>query len=765
MPDPADLCTPIEAVLAKLPDVKRNGTGWVARCPSHKDRKPSLNITQGDGGILLMHCFAGCTFESIMASLGLNGNGSRVPEMTFDYQDESGKLLFQVVRKPGKKFLQRRPDGAGGWIWKLGNTRRVLYRLPELLAADSGRWVFIVEGEKDADRLRSLGMIATTNPAGAGKWNKVDHTPLRNRKVAVLPDNDDTGKSHATDVARSLSGVAAEVHVIELPGLLPKGDVSDWFNSGRTVDELKQIVSESKPWQESPKQGAAEPGDTSPQQKQERKRPRISAFKPFPVEALPEPIRGFVGASSRAIGCDHSYVGLPLLAGFAAAIGNTHRIQLKRGWSEPSVLWCAIVGESGTLKSPAIDVALRRIRERQAKAMEEFKLDLDQYDREVEIHKVDMAEWRKDGNKKGDPPPLPPDKPTSGRCWCSDTTVEALAAILGDAPRGMLVIRDELSGWFRSFDQYKCSKGTDVAHYLEMHRAGHLLVDRKSDRSTISVSRAAVSIAGGIQPATLRRALGEENYENGLAARFLMAMPPRKRKRWQDTTVDEVLERRLDNVFDWLFALESGADSGGEPLPVLIPLSPEGQEAWIRFYDEFAAEQSNLTGTLAAAMSKLEGCAARLALIVHLVRCATGELVLGDRIDAESVGIGVTLVRWFARETMRVYAILSETDEDREIRQLVELILAKGGRISVRDLQRARSYASSDEAESDLSKLVEAGAGTWESVNPVGGGRPSKNLVLSDMPVTDKTPAYDPATGGFVSSGSVSGDNDEWGAV
>ena len=301
-----------------------------------------------------------------------------------------------------------------------------------------------------------------------------------------------------------------------------------------------------------------------------------------------------------------------------------------------------------------------------------------------------------------------------------------------------------------------------------MHRAGHLLVDRKTgDRSTISVSRAAFSITGGVQPETLGRALGVENFENGLAARLLLAMPPRRAKRWRNTTVDRALEGRLSNVFDWLFSLESGMEEDGNPRPVLIPLSSAGQQAWIEFYNDFAAEQSDLTGPLAAAASKLEGYAGRLALVFHLVRCATGELSLGDPIDDRSVDMGVSLVRWFAQEMKRVYAALSETDEDREIRQLVELIRRKGGRILVRDLQRCRSYPSSDDAEAELAKLVEAGIGIWEPVSPgSGGGRPSKYFVLTNPPDTDKTPTHGPDNEGFVSVSSVrESDDSDWGEV
>ncbi|MCZ6653211.1 MAG: DUF3987 domain-containing protein [Planctomycetota bacterium] len=615
---------------------------------------------------------------------------------------------------------------------------------------------------------------------GAGNWKPEYADQLKNRKCCIIADNDDPGRRHAEDVARSLHGVAAEVRMLELPGLPVGGDVSDWLDAGGTRDELEKLLERTDEWaptRAAPNENkpadhakAEPPTDKTPKQKQKRKRPQVPAFQPFPVDVLPEPLSSFVSVGSKAIGCDASYVALPLLAGLASAIGNTHRIQIKYGWSEPSVLWCVIIGESGSLKSPAIDAALGHIRQRQAKAFSEFKQEMKEYERELEVHNADMSEWKKTGHKNGEPLPLSPDKPTSGRCWCSDTTIEALAQILDNAPRGILVIRDELSGWLRSFDAYKSGKGGDVAHYLEMHRAGHLLVDRKTgDKATISVPRAAVSIIGGIQPETLRRALGEENFENGLAARFLMTMPPRRTKRWRNTTLDRVLEDHLNSVFDWLFSLEAGVDENNEPRPVLVPLSPEGQQAWIRFYDDFAVEQANLTGELAAAMSKLEGCGARLALIVHLVRCATGELNLGDPIDAESVGKGVSLIQWFVHETKRVYAILGETDGDREIRQIVELIQRKGGRISVRDFQRTRSYPSSDDATAELAKLVEAGIGSWESVNPAAGGRPSKHFVLSDTLTTDKTTTHDHANRGFVSCQSVSGDgnnnNDDWGVI
>ena len=126
------------------------------------------------------------------------GSDERVISATYDYADADGKLLYQVVRYAPKSFLQRRPDGNDGWIWDLEGVKRVLYRLPELLAAPEHE-VWIVEGEKDADRLASLGFIATTNAGGAGKWRSEFSDLLRGRHVVVLPDNDETGRRHGED--------------------------------------------------------------------------------------------------------------------------------------------------------------------------------------------------------------------------------------------------------------------------------------------------------------------------------------------------------------------------------------------------------------------------------------------------------------------------------------------------------------------------------------------------------------------------------------
>ena len=250
--------------LSHFENVRQTGPNqWEARCRCHDDQRNSLSIGKGDDDRRLIHCHAGCDTEDILKVVGLtmddlfpcNGRSndndsvrSRIVA-TYDYRDESGVLRHQSVRYQPKGFKQRRPDGKGGWIWTLKDIGRVLYRLPELLSADPSETVFIVEGEKDVDRLRSLGLVATCNAEGAGKWRPEFAKYLKNRNVVVLPDNDKPGSDHAESIGRSADGKAVSVKVVELPGLSPKGDVSDWLDAGGTVSELQQLVAEADEWE------------------------------------------------------------------------------------------------------------------------------------------------------------------------------------------------------------------------------------------------------------------------------------------------------------------------------------------------------------------------------------------------------------------------------------------------------------------------------------------------------------------------------------
>jgi hypothetical protein len=251
--------SPIDCVLDALCyQGPRNGGNYKCHCPAHDDNRESLSVTVGENGMVLLKCHAGCDTSKVVTAMGLKmadlfaASSTRKPKKepkrivaTYAYKDESGELLYEVVRSEPKGFSQRRPDEKNGWVWSIKGVRRVLYRLPELLETSIGEWVFVAEGEKDVEKLRDQGLAATSNAQGAGKWEGGFNEWLRDRLVCVLPDNDDTGRKHAHDVARQLLGIAKTVRVLELPNLPVKGDVSDWLEADGDADKLIKLVEQA----------------------------------------------------------------------------------------------------------------------------------------------------------------------------------------------------------------------------------------------------------------------------------------------------------------------------------------------------------------------------------------------------------------------------------------------------------------------------------------------------------------------------------------
>ncbi len=261
--------TPVDLMLSRLDGVRQVAGGYMARCPAHEDRDPSLSVTEGDDGRCLLLCRAGCATDDVRnattppttwaelfpAPAAGNGNGNANETVAeYDYTDEAGTLLFQVVRRTGKRFSQRRPDGNGGWAyhlgpcaekckqartphaWLTGAVAPVLFNLPavvEAVAQDVRVW--IVEGEKDALALNRAGEVATCNPGGAGKWKPHYAEVLRGATVIVVADRDAPGRTHAAEVARSLQGVAA---VVDLREAAVGKDASGHLAAGLAVDDF-----------------------------------------------------------------------------------------------------------------------------------------------------------------------------------------------------------------------------------------------------------------------------------------------------------------------------------------------------------------------------------------------------------------------------------------------------------------------------------------------------------------------------------------------
>ena len=251
MPD-ALISPQLQNVLDRLKGVVRVSGGFQAQCPCRNDdENPSFSISEGDGGKVVVYCHAGrCNTQQACTSMGITMSElyptkkEKKLELVakYQYMDEDGNLLFEKLRyldENGKKeFRQRKPDGKGGWEYKLGDTPRVLYNLPMVLKAKSnGDPIWVVEGEKDANSLIKLGICATTMPNGAGTWLPIHTDVLAGAVVEVIADNDDAGIKHAKSVYEELSDAGCDVQVWSCT----KGkDITDHLSSGGKIEELIQ---------------------------------------------------------------------------------------------------------------------------------------------------------------------------------------------------------------------------------------------------------------------------------------------------------------------------------------------------------------------------------------------------------------------------------------------------------------------------------------------------------------------------------------------
>lgn len=242
-----------------------------------------------------------------------------------------------------------------------------------------------------------------------------------------------------------------------------------------------------------------------------------------------------------------------------------------------------------------------------------------------------------------------PQRPTRKRFKTSDATLESFVQVHSQNPRGLAVVRDELAGWFGSFDRYAGKGSSDTQAWIEMHGGKSVTVDRKtSEVPVIYLASPNATVIGGIQPKVFKSIIGPQFFHSGFIARLLMVMPPQNEKRWTDADVEIDVRDRYFKLVNRLYSYQPVED---KPLP--IPLSHEAKRLWVDYYNEHAELTAKLPdGALRAAMSKMEFMAARFALILQIASETAGK---AREISYTPMLCGIGLARWFRRETARIY--------------------------------------------------------------------------------------------------------------
>ncbi len=784
---------------ARIPNLKQRGAEWRGPCLIHKGRDNNFAVDAqtgrwfchsacGRGGDLLEfeQTLTGIGFAAAKAEVfrmigraepGTNGNsphtapskptkptgaasGLREVER-YRYTDETGNLRFEVIRylRPdgGKAFRQCRPDGRGGAVWNLDGIERVPYHLPNLLNAET---VYLPEGEKDVHTLEAWGLTASCNPGGSGSsqlyqtWGRY----FEGRHVIILPDDDATGRKHAAAVAAALLGVAASLRFVELPGLPESGDITDWQQAGGTFGRFGELTDAARPMdapalaERRVRWGLADEPNHPAARVESREwpepRPMENELPPveqFSEDLLPDSFLSLVRDVTERMQVPVDYPAVVTMLCLAGAVNRRAAIQPKAndtGWVIVPNLWGGIIAPPGFMKSPVIQAATSPLNQIQTEWWQEHEEALKNYAREKEEHELRRAAWKeqyKAASKKGSAAPGrpedEPDEPKLRRLIVNDATFEALHQTMSENPAGILVIRDELTGWWSQLD--RSGREGERAFSLQAWNGdtGHT-IDRIG-RGTIHVDACCMSMLGGIQPGRLRSylvdALEDGPSNDGLIQRFQLLVWPDTEPGWEyvDRAPDAVSEEQAARVFRKLVELDAEN-------PARLRFATDAQELFIEWLAELEAKirGDDLHPALISHLSKYRSLMPSLAVLFHLAESAAGNG------DADTVSLRHTqqAAAWCAyleSHARRVYSCIV-TPQLRAAGELAGRIKARkvgaDGFFSCRDVYlKGWSGLDTPEAVKLAAEVLHDAGWVREKTGESGpsGGRPSSRYEVN----------------------------------
>jgi putative DNA primase/helicase len=618
----------------------RTGDQWLARCPAHEDRQASLAIREGDDGRILLKCHAGCAFDTIVAALGVSKSALFPPKAsactlgreiaTYDYKDTSGALLYQVVRFDPKTFRQRCPDGKGGWCYTLNGVSRVVYRLPELHGREA---VVVCEGEKDCDRLWAAGIPATTSVSGAGKWRDAYGEQLKAagvQRVRILPDNDEPGRAHADQVARSCLAAGLDARIVPLPDVPDKGDVSDYLAT-HSVADLRALLKDAPIYTPS---AIASPSGASTWPTPDVIQGELPTVEPFTLDLLPVSFRRLVQDVTERMQVPMDYPAVALVLCLAGVVNRRALLQPKihdTGWTIVPNLWGGIIAPPGFMKSPVIQAVTRPLARIQTEWRDSYDEAMNNHARAKEEHELRVSAWKeqfkthaKKGGAAPDRPEDEPNPPTLRRLILNDATFEAMHQTMSENPAGIFVVRDELTGWLSELD--RPGREGERAFCLQAWNGdtGHT-IDRIG-RGTVHVDACCLSLVGGIQPGRLRSylvdALHDGPSNDGLIQRFQLLVWPDTAPGWQyvDRAPDAAAEDHVGRILRRLVELDVES-------PTRFTFAPDAHALFVDWLEDLETRirADDLPPALVCHLSKYRKLMPALALLFELADRASSD--------------------------------------------------------------------------------------------------------------------------------------------
>ncbi len=370
----------------------------------------------------------------------------------------------------------------------------------------------------------------------------------------------------------------------------------------------------------------------------------------FPFDVFPLPIQQIIKATNESLNFPIDFIGASMLYAVSVAVGNTHRVEVKKGWLESSVLYLAIAAPTGTNKSHPLSFALQPIVEQDKKTYRQYEQQRQEYDKTANLSKREREQQANDE----------PIKPVWQKFLLSDFTPEALAEVHKSNKRGIGVYVDELAGWFKNFNRY--NKGSEMEFWLSVWSGKPINIDRKSG-DPVFIPLPFISVCGTIQNGILKELAKESRTQNGFIDRILFVIPDNIQKEyWSETDLSPVVSENWQNIVSNLLNLSITNDETSNPSPKVLRFTPEAKRIlfeWQKTNTDQCNDAEN--EAIRGIYSKLEMYAVRLALILEMMSYACNE---SDKraVSTEAMQGAIKLVEYFKNSAVKVNKIISNTN-------------------------------------------------------------------------------------------------------
>lgn len=422
-------------------------------------------------------------------------------------------------------------------------------------------------------------------------------------------------------------------------------------------------------------------------------RPKAPEMSAADFDAVFGPWATWLRAAADVKGAPLDFAALALLSTSSAVVGNSRWAVPWDGWKEPPTIWGMLIGDPSSGKSPALDAVLDPIKAIDNALSAAYVAARQEWAGNDEVAKLKLAKWKGDAKAAiadgGEPPAKPFDAdagapPVRGRIRITDTTTEKAADLMRDSWRGLLLSRDELSGWLASMDRY--SGGGDRPFWLEAFGGRGFTVDRKNSPEPIIVGHLSIAILGGTQPDKLDSLL-VRNDDDGLLARFLVVYPATPPLSRPTGTLDLLI---MQTAMERLRGLEPIENDDGSLRPYFLQLDDAAQDALHEFRGQCREWESDVSGLMKSHIGKLSGLAVRVATNLALLDWAATGNGSVTHISASHIGRACHYVGEHLRgHAFRAYGAASLPPEVRAAGKIAAIIKAEGLRsVSTREIQR-----------------------------------------------------------------------------